>query len=236
VTSWQRIVSPQDVPYWAYLATEVPKYKKFFITGPGTIWFTHVGVEANPQDYRDFLGGGWKVEEEVAAVLDPWYKRTGRAVAKELTSSEPLTEHESPAFIQFIADLIPLMAVAKMIALVKDNQPLYAKSGTKATVLDWIDAFVDVTGALGDLVKVSLKGTKIARMAAAPGKLLKPLDDLVDDAARTWSEDKVVQKILAEIIEAAGDEALDKGVVNPPFEEFLKGADKGKKPIGAGQR
>lgn len=243
IPEWKEKEALEDYSHGTYLATHFPDYKKFFITGPGTLWITRAGVEASPSDYRDFLWrSGGVPESEFDEVMDPMYLQLAHDASAWIKKWDSDTPREAPAVIQFIADLNPLVGIAKLISIIKDDKPLYAMPGTKATKADAVDAVIGFAGGLesifGEMLQGAVKGAgtiravKIARAVANPlGKLSEAATDKVSSMIATaWAKDETLKQIFASmLVEPALDEAVSAGVVEP-IVKLTEGEPSDRKP------
>jgi hypothetical protein len=220
VTAWKEVRSWEGVSHGEYLATHYPSYKKFFITGPGTLWITRAGVEAHPDDYRDFLWRSCDVpESELAELMDSAYVQAAHGAWNWIKSWDSEQPREAPAVIQFIADLNPLTGVAKALSIVMDDKPLYAMPGTKATKLDKVEASLGVLAAseavLGDLVQGAVKGARAAKLVGVSRKIANPLGHLSEAVVTSWSKDEALREIFASLVEWHLDKAVWEGIIHP---------------------
>ncbi len=213
---WNKTQPGETISRGAYLA-KFPGYKNFFITGPETLWITWAGVKANPDSYREFLSRSADIpEHELEELLDPGYKQALHSAGKWITSWDDAPSREAPLLIQIIADLNPLMAVAKIISLIKDKKPLYAMPGTKATAADVFEAVVGLFGEGASLLGKLKTASKLAKAGGtALAKSLNPLSTVIEKAAKSLSKDEEVQEIIAKIIEVTLDDIDKKHVLNP---------------------
>jgi hypothetical protein len=204
-----------------------PAYKAMFPTGPNTLWFVRPNIRLHPEDYRDFLWRSGHVPlSELTEILDSGYEQAAHATGEWIKSWDREAPREAPLLIQLIADLNPIMGIAKFISLVKDDKPLYAMPGTKATTIDWVEGWVGLAAAgeaiFGDLIAVSfksakaLKVVKVGRWAANfTGKLS---EELLQKWAKECIKDERVKKLIADIITVG----LDKGI----WDGFIRNVDK----------
>jgi hypothetical protein len=235
IPKWKKKASDEEHSVGTALATDYPGYKKFFITGPGTLWLTRAGVEASPSDYREFL---WRVggvpESELAELMDSMYKQVAGNVGEWIknwdSEAEGVKTHEAPLVMQFVADVNPLMAVAKVISIIKDDKALYALPGTNATTLDKVEAGVGLLALgesiFGDILKLAVKGAQAAKVVDVARKVANPLGHISEAVVETWAEDEVIRTILASILEWQYDKVVWDGIIHPLGK--LGGGEQGK--------
>jgi hypothetical protein len=222
IPEWKEKEPLEEVSRGTYLATKFPTYKKFFPTGPGTLWITRAGVKAYPSEYRDFLWRSGNVpESELAEILDSGYEQAADAAGEWIKSWDRETPREAPLLIQLIADLNPIMGIAKLVSLLKEKKPLYAMPGTKADNIDWVEGWVGLAAAgeaiFGDLLKVSVKGIQAAKVVNVGRVVANPTGKLSEVMVEKWTKecikDETVKKIIADIITLGLDKGLWDGVI-----------------------
>ena len=240
IPEWKKKATLKNYSVGTELATDFPDYKQFFITGPGMLWITRAGVEASPSEYREFL---WRVgnvpESELAELMEPLYKQVAHDAGEWIKSwdsdANSLRPHEAPLVMQFVADINPLMAVAKVISLVKDDKSLYALPGTKATTLDKVEAAVGLLALgesiFGDVLKLAVKGAQAAKVVDAARKIANPLGHLSEAVVESWAKDEVLRTILASILEWQYDKMLWDGIIHP-LGKLSGGEQQEEKPKG----
>jgi hypothetical protein len=219
-----------------------PAYKAMFPTGPNTLWFVRQNIRLHPEDYRDFLWRSGHVPlSELTEILDSGYEQAAHATGEWIKSWDREAPREAPLLIQLIADLNPIMGIAKFISLVKDDKPLYAMPGTKTTTIDWVEGWVGLAAAgeaiFGDLIAVSFKSAKALKVvkvgkwaANFTGKLS---EELVQKWAKECIKDERVKKLIADIITVGLDKGIWDGCIRNVDKAIdkSKGAKTGVKPI-----
>lgn len=188
-------------------------YPKYF-GASGTLYFVDAYV-ANHEDEFRYLVEVWGhvAADELAQILDSAVERAWDATKAWFFSWDSEYTGEAPWAVQFIADLNPLTAVAKIYAWLESNKDLYSGEEIK-TVGQQVTVTLDILG--------GLVGISASKVFGAGKKTSQLVEHVIADPE--WQ--RLAKKGFEEVVDSWLDDRINRGIGSGV--DTLMGTEPGK--------